>query len=145
MNESASAFWYMLGSPVSGATLADWNNELWMSGFPGSNNPGFGASVYYYDVDSVPVNGDYGLGYVVPSGITEPLNATEGWLVWHGGGAVTTDVTGPLNTGSIGTGSLAYTSNPTGGPTKRGWHLLSNPYAAPVEWVNVTKNNCNRK
>ncbi len=141
LNENASAFWYMIGSPVSGSTLADWNSELYMGGFPGSNNPGWGPTVYKYDVDSVPVGGDYSLGYVAPSSISDALNPSEGWLVWLGSSPQTADVTGPLNTGTIATGTLNYTSNPTGGPSKRGWHLRSNPYASPVRWSNVTKSN----
>jgi PKD repeat protein len=137
--------WYMLASPVTGATLADWNNELPMSGFTGSDeetNPW--VSVYQYDETTRAPSNSIDSGYVEASNITNSLVPGEGWFVYYedvkvGGTANTMDVTGPLQTGSVPSGSLSLTG--TGPAGENGWHLLGNPYASPVDWSLVTKVN----
>jgi PKD repeat protein len=136
--------WYMLASPVTGATLADWNNELPMSGFTGSDeetNPW--VSVYRYDETSRAPSNSRDSGYVEASNITNSLVPGEGWFVYYedvkaGATANTMDVTGPLETGSVPL-NLTYTA--TGGAGDNGWQLVGNPYASPVDWSMVSKTN----
>ncbi len=139
LNESSSAFWYMVGAPVNGTDLADWNDDVFMSGFPGSNGS-WGPTVYKYDVSNVSVGGDYSEGYVAPSNVTDDLNPGEGWLVWTSSSPQTIAATGSLNSGFEAL-NIPYNTNPTGGETKRGWALVANPYPAPVLWSDVTKIN----
>jgi len=139
LNESSGNWWYMLGSPVTGSTLADWNNELYMSGFTGTNSPGGAVSVYRYDENSILSGQTYETGYVAATNTSNALNSSEGWMVWATGSPFTIDVIGPLTTGQVQTGTLSYNSVISGTQDKKGWHLRSNPYASPVSWNNVSK------
>lgn len=143
--------WYMLGSPVTGATLADWNVELPMSGFTGSDEPAHPfVSVYTFDDATRPING-FGFnsspndsGYVKATNITNSIDVGKGQFVYFqkvkpGKTAKTADLTGPLVSGSKSL-SLKYACYETN-LMNNGWNLISNPYASPVAWNQVTRNN----
>ena len=140
--------WYLLASPVTGATLADWNNEMPMSGFVGSDEATHPfISVYSYDESTrgaAPAN-LRDSGYVAASNITDPLVPGEGWFVYFaqvkpGRTAKTVNTTGPLQTGTVNL-NLSYTNLPPNEVQEGGWHMLGNPYASPVDWNLVSKTN----
>ena len=137
--------WYMLASPVTGSTLADWNTELPMSGFTGSDEPtNPWVSVYQYDETTRAPSNARDSGYVEATNTTQPLTPGEGWFLYFqdvkvGNTAGTYDVVGPLQTGAVALTSLSYTAS--GGAGDNGWHLLGNPYASPVDWSAVSKTN----
>lgn len=131
--------WYMLGSPVTGSTLADWNTEITMAGFTGSNFPNWQfGSVYSYSESGRNGSG-YTSGYQGATNVTNALNPGEGWYVYLFSDPITADLTGPLQQGTIGTGSLSFTA--IGATAEQGWHLVANPYASPILWSDVAKTN----
>ena len=141
MNEGTG--WYLLASPVTGSTLADWNNELPMSGFTGSDEPANPwTSVYYYDETTRAPSNLADSGYVAATNTTQSLVPGEGWFVYFdevkaGGTANTMDVTGPLQTGTVNL-NLGHSFGLPSPGTNGGWHLQGNPYASPVDWSLVT-------
>lgn len=140
--------WYMLGSPVTGSTLADWNNELPMSGFAGSDEPANPwVSVYNYDESSRPNDGSFVIGvsdsgYVEATNTTQSISPGQGWFVYiqnvkPGVTPQTMNSVGPLKTGSQSL-TIEY-STLHNLNAENGWNMIANPYASPVDWSLVTK------
>ncbi|MCB9195603.1 MAG: PKD domain-containing protein [Flavobacteriales bacterium] len=132
--------WRLLSSPISGATLADWNDDFITSGFTGSDYPSFSfVSMYTYDET---VLGDKDNGWTAPTNITNSINDADGIYVWCGDALTTTsaftiDVNGTPNTGTI-IKNLTYTDDISQPFDEDGWNLIGNPYPAPVDFSNLT-------
>jgi hypothetical protein len=141
--------WRFMGSPLTTATLADWQAETYITGTGGAAN-GFDptssnqASVYGYN-ESV-ITGDLNTGWEQATNVTNSLVAGKGYRVFIRGdrsdagrltgtnttqNAVTLDLVGPVNQGDI-TMPVSFTSSGT--PADDGWCLLANPYASPYDW-----------
>ncbi len=143
--------WYLIGSPVQAgnATIAEWNDSIPMSGFTGTEDATSSfVSVYTYDESTRGSGGSIDSGYVEATNVTNDLGNSVGHFVYIAAGTsnggtstlpATIQVSGPLNTGSVGTGSLSFTGQ--GASADRGWHMRANPYASPVEWSQVTRTN----
>lgn len=134
----ADDLWVNLGNPITGATLADWDDELPTTGFPGSDFPNYGdengifVNVYTYD-ESLP--GDLNeFGFTAPTDISNALSTSQGYLVWLDDPAITAEVSGGIQKGSIAV-PLSYSTD--AGPTNDGWHLVTNPYPCDVDWTEV--------
>lgn len=121
--------WRQLAAPVGSVTMADWNDDLITSGFPGSDYP----SMAFFSIASYAENvaGPKEYGYSAPTNVTDVINPLGGYYVYVGPLAVTLDVKGPPRTFNQ-TFSLTYT--PSAGPTQDGWNLLSNPYPSAIDW-----------
>jgi hypothetical protein len=146
---SVSRRWRFLASPVIGATLDDWQNEIFITGTGGAAN-GFDptasnqASVYGYN-EALP--GEYSAnGWVAATNINNPLSTGKGFRVFIRGdrsdpgvlngtsgnqAAVTMNATGAVNTGNI-TMPVSYTN--TGSITNDGWNFMGNPYPSAIDW-----------
>ena len=137
--------WRFLSTPVSGVTLAEWDNDFVTSGFPGSDYPSFPfISIYTYDESQPGTEDD---GFVPATSITDPINIGEGYWVWCGdslGGTApfTIDVKGPVNIGSV---SLPVQYTTISGPANDGWSMVGNPFASTIDWDDAswTKTNVN--
>lgn len=135
--------WRFLTAPVSGATIAQWNDDFITSGFTGSDFPTFSfTSILEYDESAA---GSWTNGYTGVTNVTNSLNPGKGFWVWSGdslGGtaAFTVDVTGPANTGNI---ALPVTFTSTGILSEDGWSMVGNPYPSTIDWddANWTKAN----
>lgn len=146
---------------TSNATLADWQNELYITGTGTGNtvgqlnSNGFDAtlsnqaSVYYYDETNT--QPDVDSGWVAQTNSTSSLSnvslpAGKGYRVFVRGdrsstgrldgsiitqNAVTLDLQGTVNTGNISM-PVSYTSSGDG--TADGWVLLGNPYPSAYDW-----------
>jgi hypothetical protein len=134
-------YWRHIGSPVTGATVADLQNEIPVSGsFIGTNN-GTGTipsnaypSLYYYDPASGLATATLDDRWVVypVSTNTEVLNSLgnmgRGYAAWiRDTGPVTFDLSGLVNYGTID-------FNLSG--ANEGWNLLANPYPSDIDWNN---------
>ncbi|MEQ9188619.1 MAG: T9SS type A sorting domain-containing protein, partial [Cryomorphaceae bacterium] len=126
--------WRFLCAPVSGATLADWNDDFITSGFPGSDFPSFSfTSIKGYQES---VAGHQDSGFVEPQGIDDPIPTNSAFWVYSGDHISGTnpfmiDVSGPLITGDVDF-SITYSNNTS--LTADGWNLVSNPYASTINW-----------
>lgn len=127
-----NASWGDLSSPVSNATLGDWDsdptgtiNEIYMSGVNGLNgNAGQFQSVYYYDenIQNFVVVTD--TNHSLPPGRGYELWLEDSNAVWE---AKSFDTRGIPNSGNIVV------------PVKNGWNLVGNPYQNRILWNNLTK------
>ncbi|MBN4051355.1 T9SS type A sorting domain-containing protein, partial [bacterium AH-315-M05] len=137
--------WRFLTPPVSGTTLADWNSEFAMSGFPGvpTTTPPF-TSVWTYD-ETVPFVRDS--GYVAPSDISDGLVNGRGYFAWIGdapGAPITKtiDLTGSLTSGqNLGTKVITVTYTNNLDSDNDGWNLIGNTYPSDVSWDAVSLSN----
>jgi hypothetical protein len=133
--------WAFLGTPVSGATIADWTSPWPTSGFPtsgftGSTGSAGGSfiSIYWYD-ETAP--GAIGQGYMPATNITNSLVNGRGYWVYLGTGPVTTtDINIQTNgTPFIGVKDLGVTYTTSGGGVNAdGWNMIANPYPSAIDW-----------
>lgn len=141
--------WRFFGSAVSGTTLNDLKNEIYITGAGGASN-GFDAtlsnqaSVYTYD--ETILTGDLNTGFAAATHINNPLIVGKGYRLFIRGdrsnpgrldgtvttqNAVTLNLSGPLNTGDI-TMPVSFTSSGNAG--NDGWSFVGNPYASAYNW-----------
>lgn len=150
--DAGATNWRFFSPPVSGATLADWNDDFITSGFTGSDFPFFipngwvtiFTSIYFYDET---VTGILDNGYVAATNVTNSVAVGEGLWIWCGDTITgtdpfTVDITGPPNTGTI---NLPVTYTNSGSATDDGWNMVGNPYPASIDWddASITKTNIN--
>ncbi|MBL4706639.1 MAG: hypothetical protein JKY54_19070, partial [Flavobacteriales bacterium] len=130
----------LLTSPISGKTLADWDDDFITAGFPSSNYPSFSfVSIQSYNES---ILGDKNQGWVNPSGISDAIATGQGYYVYCGdasGGTapITIDITGTPITGTQVIG-LTYTDDPGQPADQDGWNLIGNPYASPVDFTDLS-------
>lgn len=134
--------WSLVGTPVSGATIADWTSPWPTSGFPTSGFTGSTGSaggpfisIYWYD-ETVPGLTD--AGYQPATNITNSLINARGYWVYLGTGPVTTAAINFQTTGTpfIGTKDYGLTHTTSfAGPNHDGWNLVANPYPSTIDWL----------
>ena len=115
-------------SPVRSATVADLATATFAPAVAGSAF----ATVYGYDQSrlTTPASG-FDQGWVAPAALSSPLAVGQGYTV-NLAGTELVDFVGTLNNGPI---SLSLQR---GTPAEAGWHLLGNPYPAPLDWRTVS-------
>ncbi|MCB2377582.1 T9SS type A sorting domain-containing protein, partial [Hymenobacter sp. BT635] len=124
-------------SPVQSTTVAD----LATSGFSPVVNPGYNTqgntvnpfpTVYGFDeariVGTSATTQDFEYGYFSPATLGTALTRGRGYAV-NISASEKVDLVGTLNTGTVPVGTLGR--GPEG---NSGWHLLGNPYPAPLDW-----------
>ncbi|OON65812.1 nidogen-like domain-containing protein [Hymenobacter sp. CRA2] len=135
-----------LSAPVSSTTLAD----LAAAGFSpvvnpaynGATNPGTVTpfpNIFYYDQGRVPLtlNGataDFDNGWVSPSSPGDAMVAGRGYTVNLSAGQ-TIDFVGVLGNGGVSLTGLGRST-----AAQAGWHMVGNPYPAPIDWNQVFAN-----
>jgi hypothetical protein len=130
-------------SPVSSTSLAD----LSTAGFSPVLNSAYNSAaapnmvtpfptVFGYDegriATTVSTYNDFDKGWFSPASLTAPMLPTRGYTVNAPATATPIDFTGTFNNGAQNSGALARGSN-----AQAGWHLLGNPYPAPLDWSTV--------
>ena len=129
-------------SPVVSTTVADLAT-------PGFATPGFAPLVNSaYNTPGQPLNPfpnvfgydearvvgtnastqDINYGYFSPSALSSTLVPGRGYSVYISA-SEKVDLVGTLNTGTVAVGALSR-----GTQASSGWHLLGNPYPAPLDW-----------
>ncbi|MBK9535578.1 MAG: hypothetical protein IPO10_10505 [Flavobacteriales bacterium] len=140
--------WRLLGSPVDGTDVSDWDADFYTAGFPGSNYPTFDSptgsnilwpSIREYDETNTGVAND---GLVGVASTATLLDAGKGFAAWCGDNftstaAFTIDVTGPPNIAS-GPIDLPVTFTTGSGGAEDGWNLVSNPLPSAIDFTEVT-------
>jgi hypothetical protein len=132
---AVAAGWVNLCSPVTGATLAEWNDDIITTGFPGSDSPNWPSaanpyvSIKWYN-EALP--GTEQDGYVGVTNVTNPLVPGMGFMVYMPVGPATIDY--PNYTINSGDHNLPVTYAPTNNGSGRGWNMVGNPYPATISW-----------
>ncbi|MBN8696282.1 MAG: PKD domain-containing protein [Bacteroidetes bacterium] len=125
--------WMFIATPVSGATLQQWDDDFITGGFTGSQYPPptvTNASIVSYDET---LSGIYDDGYVEPTNITNPITANKGYWAYIMNAPVTIDVTGTLLKKNISI-PVTYTDDPAQPASEDGWNLIANPYPSTIDW-----------
>ncbi|MDQ2769707.1 MAG: fibronectin type III domain-containing protein [Bacteroidota bacterium] len=135
-----------LSSPVAGAPVS----QIGSGGSPIVTNPLFNAAsatvrptivpyptVFSYDETQVPAGGSttqaFDQGYQSPASSSAVMGTAQGYTAQVGGGQTLT-FSGSPNNGSASVTGLGYGS----AGTQAGWHLLGNPYPAPLDWSTLS-------
>ncbi len=144
--------WRFLTSPVSGATIADFNDDFSTTGFPGSDYPSYPSaantwpSIYFYDET---MSGVEDSGFVAVTDTNNTLSVGQGIWAWVWAGNTTNvtqpftlDLEGPANTGPV---ELPITYTNTGSISDDGWNMVGNPYPSAIDWDSpgITKTGMN--
>ncbi len=79
---------------------------------------------------------DFSRGYFSPTALTSALVPGRGYSVYMR--PLTPDFVGTLGNGDVTVAGLTHTGAGNVGGQKPGWHLLGNPYPAPIDWDLVT-------
>jgi hypothetical protein len=145
---SSQRRWRFMAAPTSGGTLANWYDDIYITGTGGATN-GFDAtsnnspSLYYYNEATT---GSLNLGWTAAPNISMAFTVGKGYRVFVRGdrsdptrltgvnttqNAVTIDVSGTLNQQYV---TMPVTFTSSGSLSDDGWNLLGNPYAAPFDW-----------
>ncbi|MBK0404491.1 fibronectin type III domain-containing protein [Adhaeribacter sp. BT258] len=128
-----------LSSPVTNATIGQLNdpgvnmvvNPAYNTNpTPGTTRP-FPTVFRYNETRLTATNPDFTFGWESPSSLGDPMTPGIGFTINML--PTTLDVSGTLNNGNISVGPLTR-----GSTAKSGWHLLGNPYPAPIDWDQVT-------
>lgn len=129
--DAGATGWHFMGSPVTGRTIADWNDDYVTTGFTGSNYPNYWFnSIYTYNE---PTTGTNDNGFVGATNTTNSLAVGQGFWSYIGPAPLTIDVTGPAVTGNQSL-PLSCTDDPLVGVSDDGWNMVSNPYASTIDW-----------
>lgn len=129
---NSQGYWFNMACPILGQTIADWNDDIITTGFPGSDYPSYGFNNIQYYNELAP--GTTNSGYVPATNVTNALNVNNrGYYVWLGGAAQNFDNTGLIQSGQVSV-PLSYTVTTPGGIFDYGWNLVGNPYPCEVDW-----------
>ncbi len=135
-----------LSAPVSNTTFGDLattapnftpvvNGAYNIPANPGSTVPY--PTVFGYNESRFPASADFLQGYFSPTSLSDPMIPGRGYSVYMPGTAKP-DFVGTLGNGDVVVSNLTRTGNFSGNTQKSGWHLLGNPYPAPIDWDLVT-------
>ncbi|WP_167856301.1 T9SS type A sorting domain-containing protein [Hymenobacter metallicola] len=133
-------------APVSNATFADLVtgtfSPVFNTAYNSAANPALVTpfpTVYGYEQQrlvtaATPSNTGFNAGWYSPAAATERMLPGTGYTVNLDAASVV-DFVGTLNNGPITRGGLTRNQEPDGG-----WHLLGNPYPAPIDWRQMVAN-----
>ena len=127
-------------SPVTNSVVAD----LSCPGFTPVVNAAFNTAsaptlvrpypnVFGFNETRYPASADFSRGYFSPTALSNPLVPGRGYSVYFPGTSKP-DFVGTLGNGDLTMTGLTKTGGFTGPAQKSGWHLLGNPYPAPIDW-----------
>lgn len=121
--------WHLLAAPIQAKTLADWDDDLLTTGYPGSDYPDFyfNNTTFYDEV--LGQHRDSGL--VEATSITQSISELLGWRLYLPEDEVTLKVKGNLFTGNR---TFPITYSPDAGDDEDGWNLIANPYPSTIDW-----------
>ncbi|NQX96625.1 MAG: PKD domain-containing protein [Flavobacteriales bacterium] len=146
---AGSTNWRFISSAITGATLADLNDDFETSGYPGSGFPNWPTaanpwpSIYSYDETQAGVQSN---GFTAATNASNSMSPGQGFWVWSGDTITgtqpfTIDIDGPPNVGTINI-PLSFTNSSN---ADDGWNMAGNPYPSTLDWdsPNITKTNIN--
>ncbi|KAA9331248.1 GEVED domain-containing protein [Adhaeribacter soli] len=123
-------------SPVVSAAISQLNDN----GYTAIVNPAYNAlpmptipfaqypTIFKYDESRINASfDDFTTGWASPASTSEVMTRGRGYTVNIP--RTTVDLSGTLNNGTVSVGTLSK-----GSANNSGWHLLGNPYPAPINW-----------
>ncbi|MDQ3108676.1 MAG: T9SS type A sorting domain-containing protein [Bacteroidota bacterium] len=139
INGPATAYWQYLGSPVSGSTIADWDNDnrFYMSAVGG--NDGTACCPTFFSVRTY--NNVTG-SYVNVTSTSLALTPGRGFMVWMSDNMSQLVIPLPYDTRGTPNSGTVLRAVTAGGPGG-GYNLVSNPYACPISYPAVVANSGN--
>lgn len=129
--------WATIGMPVTGATIAEWNDDITITGINGgASGTGSFISIYSYD-ETVTGNADNAASYIAATDVTNTVDPKKGYFVYIADNATQVsdkliDVVGPPLVGSQNL-NVSFTANTSA--AEDGWNLISNPYCSAIDWL----------
>jgi hypothetical protein len=147
--QAGATNWRSLGAPVAGATIANWQDDFFTAGYPGSAYPNFydppGSGIFWpsirwYDETNAGPNQNDGATGVTS---TQPMLSGQGFTAWAGTAingtlAFTIDVTGAPNIAQTAI-TLPMTYTNTGVVSTDGYNLVSNPVPSPIDFSQISR------
>ncbi len=128
-------------APVSGSTVSDLQTTG-VGAYTPIVNPAFDAqtnpmptpfaNIYGFNETLKPTSANFSYGWFSPLTLGDPLTPGRGYSVYMN--PVTPDFNGTLGNGNLPMTNLTRTGAFLGNTQKSGWHLLGNPYPAPLGW-----------
>lgn len=121
--------WVNLGSPLTGTTIASWNDDIITTGFTGSDDVAYPFNnIQKYDETVLGALND---GWEYTGDVSDPLETERGYMVYMLASSQQLDVTGGVQKGSY---TQAIPFSPNGGGTIDGWNLVVNRYPSEIDW-----------
>ncbi|MCI5057103.1 MAG: PKD domain-containing protein, partial [Flavobacteriales bacterium] len=128
-----SAYWRMVASPMDTTTLSQWNDDAYITGFTGSDDPGLSfLSLTTWQENACAYVGSGSINF----GLSHNNGADQsGWFIYENHDTVL-DLTGTLRYNFTNLVNITGLTN-SGCGADPGFHLLGNPYAAHIYWDSV--------
>lgn len=121
--------WVNLGNAITGNTLEAWNDDVFTTGFEGSQFPNYELNnVQGYDETVIGLLND---GWSGATSVTDMLSSTRGYMVYMTGTVQNMDVTGNIQQGGV---SVSLNHNSSGVTANDGWELVSNVYPSEIDF-----------
>ena len=117
--------WHHISSPLSGRTVADWNDDVLIKFLANSN-------LYTYDETVANANRD--IGWTKVTATSDAITMMKGYALYFTKWINQTqiDLTGTYN--HAATHSIALTNTASGTVASDGWNLVGNPYPSEIDW-----------
>ena len=121
-------WWWMLGAPVNGQTIASIEDDILTTGVAGGDFPTQSfVSVQSWDAA--------GQAYDVTIAQADAMTAGKGFFVYMGSSSPTYDIPYTIDyVGEINTGDFAFTGELNNIGATNEWAILANPYPSSVEF-----------
>jgi hypothetical protein len=128
--------YHYVTSPFSGNSMVDLNDDFTLISLGGDVHSTPLPNIWYYDETNP--SSHSADGWTVPANLNYPMSLVEGFAFKVDAG-ITLDLSGPVHTGTI-TKPLTFTPSNNNNIIcpPDGWHLLGNPYLAPIDWELAT-------
>lgn len=145
---SGKTAWRMMGCPVSGKTVDNWEDFFYISGLgadTGNVNGGTFYSLYTYN-EALTNGATFNDGYVKVTDSTQSISTQTGFYAYIGNtfnGTTMTPITVSLS-GTPNQGdqtALVLTNQDAGASGECGYHIVANPYPCPVVFDGLVKTN----
>jgi len=117
--------WHYISSPLSGRTVADWNDDVVIK---------FGTSSNLYAYDETVANANRDIGWTSVTTTSDAITMMKGYALYFTKWVNQTqiDLTGTYN--HAATYSATLTNTASGTALSDGWNLVGNPYPSEIDW-----------
>jgi hypothetical protein len=128
--------YHFMASPVTNATINQWDQQMILSGVGGIHGSACGAHGCFYSVNTYSSAGANG-SFVPVTSTATPISSLTGYDVYFADGSGTTFAARTLTfTGTPASGNQTTSVNFTAG-VNTGFALIGNPFASFVSWAAI--------